>query len=104
MKLKLGPLPKTETVKVTVQLSSELKTKLDQYAYLHSETFGQRVEAAALIPLMLQTFMDRDRGFKSMQKRQLRGSEGAGREKSFEGSRNSDELADRSRRDPSLPQ
>ncbi len=104
MKLKLGPLPKTETVKVTIQLASELKTKLDQYAHLHSETFGQRVEAAALIPLMLQTFMDRDRGFRALQKRRLRGSEGAGREMSFESSSNTDEPADRSRRDPSLPQ
>jgi hypothetical protein len=77
MKLKLGPLPKNETVKVTIQLSGELKAKLEQYAQLHSEAFGQRVDAAALIPLMLQTFMDRDRGFRSLQKRAMHGNQGA---------------------------
>jgi hypothetical protein len=90
VKLKLGPLPKTETLKVTIHLASELKAKLDQYAHLHSEMFGQRVDATALIPLMLQTFIDRDRGFKAMQKRQLHASEGPGREISFESSSNSD--------------
>ena len=68
MKLKLGPVPKSETVKVTLQLSGELKANLDQYAQLHSETWGQPVEAATLITLMLQAFMERDRAFKSWRK------------------------------------
>ena len=95
MKLKLGPLPKAETVKMTIQFSGELKAKLEQYAKLHSEAFGQRVDAAALIPLMLQTFMDRDRGFRSLQKRAMHGNQGVAKEISSQIASNSDELADR---------
>jgi hypothetical protein len=95
MKLKLGPLPKNETVKLTIQLSGELKAKLEQYAKLHSEAFGQRVGAAALIPLMLQTFMDRDRGFRSLQKRERHGNHWEKSDLSSETAGNSDELADR---------
>lgn len=95
MKLKLGPLPKNETVKVTVQLSGELKSKLEQYAHLHSEAFGRRVDATALIPLMLQTFMDRDRGFRALQKRAMHGNQGAAKAASNQIAGNPDELADR---------
>jgi hypothetical protein len=95
MKLKLGPLPKNETVKVTVRLSGELKAKLEQYAHMHSEAFGQRVDAVALIPLMLQTFIDRDRGFRALQKRKVRGDQGAAKAASIQISSNPDEFADR---------
>lgn len=63
-KLRLGPLPKSEPVKLTVTLSAELKATLDCYAALHAQTYGERVDAAALVPHMLIAFMTRDRGFK----------------------------------------
>ena len=63
-KLRLGPLPKTEPVKLTVTLSAELKAMLDRYAALHAQTYGERVDAAALVPYMLEAFMARDRGFR----------------------------------------
>ena len=63
-KLRLGPLPKTEPVKLTITLSAELKKTLDRYAMLHAQTYGERAEAAALVPFMLETFMARDRGFR----------------------------------------
>ncbi len=63
-KLRLGPLPKTETVKLTIALTTALKTELDRYAALHARTYGEPVDAVALIPYMLETFMARDRGFK----------------------------------------
>lgn len=63
-KLRLGPLPKKEPVKLTVVLSAELKATLDRYAALHAQTYGGRVDAAALVPHMLEAFMARDRGFK----------------------------------------
>jgi len=65
-KLRLGPLPKSEPVKLTVTLSAELKSTLDRYAALHAQTYGERVDAVALVPHMLQAFMERDRGFKKM--------------------------------------
>ena len=62
-KLRLGPLPKTETVKVTVVLSAALKTDLDRYAALHAQTWGEAVDIATLIPHVLATFIARDRRF-----------------------------------------
>ena len=63
-KLRLGPLPKTETVKLTIALPSALKAELERYAALHAQTYGEPVDAAGLIPHMLQAFMVRDRGFR----------------------------------------
>jgi hypothetical protein len=63
-KLRLGPLPKTEIVKVTIVLTIALKADLERYAALHAQTYGEPVDAATLIPHMLESFMARDRGFK----------------------------------------
>lgn len=62
-KLRLGPLPKTEPVKVTISLPVRLRNDLDQYAALHSQTHGENVDAAAIIPYMLESFVMRDRAF-----------------------------------------
>lgn len=67
-KLRLGPLPRTESVKITVTLSAELKATLDRYAALHAQTYGEAVDAVALIPHMLEAFMARDRGFRRQQR------------------------------------
>lgn len=64
--LRLGPLPKTEMVKLTISVSAATKSSLDQYASLHSQLHGERVDAAALIPHMLEAFIERDRGFKAL--------------------------------------
>ncbi|OJY57996.1 MAG: hypothetical protein BGP19_07985 [Thiobacillus sp. 0-1251] len=63
-KLRLGPLPKTETVKLTITLTVVLKTELERYAALHAQTYGEPIDAATLIPHMLEAFMARDRGFR----------------------------------------
>lgn len=63
-KLRLGPIPKTETVKLTIALSTTLKTNLDRYAALHAQVWSQPITMAALIPFMLETFIARDRGFR----------------------------------------
>lgn len=68
-KLRLGPLPKTETVKVTITMPVELKALLDRYAGLHEQTWGQPVDVGALIPHMLTAFMERDREFKALRRR-----------------------------------
>jgi hypothetical protein len=51
-------------VKLTVTVSAELKATLDRYAALHSQTYGERVDAVALVPHMLEAFMARDREFR----------------------------------------
>jgi hypothetical protein len=62
-KLRLGPLPKTESVKLAFTCTASLKAELDRYAALHAQTYGEAVEAVTLIPHMLEAFMARDRGF-----------------------------------------
>lgn len=63
-KLRLGPLPKTETVRLTIALPSTLKGNLQRYAALHAQTYGEPVSVETLIPHMLEAFIARDRGFK----------------------------------------
>lgn len=62
--LRLGPLPKTAMVKLTIALPEKLKLDLDRYAELHSARWGESIDAATLIPHMLEAFIVRDRGFK----------------------------------------
>jgi len=61
-KLRLGPLPKTESVKLTFACPASLKADLDRYAALHAQTYGEAVDAMTLIPHMLEAFMAGDRG------------------------------------------
>ncbi|MCW8128505.1 DUF2274 domain-containing protein [Microbulbifer halophilus] len=63
-KLRLGPLPKTETVKLTFACPATLKADLERYAELHAQTYGEPVKAVILILYMLEAFMARDRGFR----------------------------------------
>ena len=63
-KLRLGPLPKTESVKLTFTCPASLRADLERYAALHAQTYGEAVDAVTLIPHMLEAFMTRDRGFK----------------------------------------
>lgn len=49
-KLRLGPLPKTESVKLTFACPASLKADLDRYAALHAQAYGQKVDAVTLIP------------------------------------------------------
>lgn len=63
-KLRLGPLPRTDSVKLTFTCPVSLKCDLDRYAALHAQTYGEAVDATTLIPHMLEAFMARDRGFR----------------------------------------
>jgi hypothetical protein len=68
MKIKLGKLPNTTNVRITISLPEALKGKLDRYAQLHSQTWGQKVDAAALVPHILAQFLANDRAFRSSEK------------------------------------
>jgi hypothetical protein len=63
-KLRLGPLPRTQIIKLTITLPFGLKADLDRYAELHAQTWGEKVDAARLIPYMLEAFIRRDRIFR----------------------------------------
>lgn len=62
-KIRLGPLPNTENVKMTIVLTAALKESLDRYAAVHADTWGTKIDTATLIPHMLKTFIGRDRAF-----------------------------------------
>ena len=70
-KLRLGPLPKTDTVKLTVVVTSELQANLERYAALHAQSYDETVDVAILVPHMLQAFMARDRGFQALRRRSV---------------------------------
>ena len=67
--LRLGPVPKVDSVKLTITIPSSLRNDLDRYAALHSQVFGVPVDAATLIPHMLAAFIERDRGFKALRRK-----------------------------------
>jgi hypothetical protein len=50
MKLRLGPMPDTSVVKLTVSIPAPLKAQLDRYAQVHSQAFGATADAQTLIP------------------------------------------------------
>lgn len=66
-KLRLGPVPKATTVKLTVTISTDLMAMLDRYAAQHSQIYGDAISATSLAPHMLEAFMTRDRAFRAVQ-------------------------------------
>lgn len=60
--LKLGPLPKNETVRVPVILAKPLKDALDLYAQEYGQVY-EPTDVAALIPHMLEAFLRSDKAF-----------------------------------------
>jgi hypothetical protein len=73
--LKLGRLPKMETMRVTVTLPKPLKESLDLYANEHGKLY-EPVDAAALIPHMLEAFIRSDKAFMQRHGRTVRELEG----------------------------
>ena len=64
VKLRLGPLPKSDVAKITINVTAALKDDLESYARAHSIAWGQKTDVLTLIPFMLETFIARDRAFK----------------------------------------
>ncbi len=62
--LKLGPLPKLGTVRIAITLPAPLKEELERYAAEYSRLY-EPVEAAALIPHMIEAFIRSDRVYRS---------------------------------------
>ena len=63
-KLKIGPLPDTTPVKLTVAVEPDLHGDLDTYAALYERAYGEKASVAALVPHMLRAFLAGDTGFK----------------------------------------
>ncbi len=63
-KLRLGPLPKADTVTLTITVSAALKGSLDRYAELHAQQWGEAADVRRLIPYMLEAFLSSDLGYR----------------------------------------
>jgi hypothetical protein len=70
--LKLGRLPKVGVVRMTIAMPEPLKEELDRYAAEHSRLY-EPVDAAALIPHMVEAFIRSDRGYRSRKAQAARG-------------------------------
>jgi hypothetical protein len=68
-KLRLGPVPKAQQIKITITVTAELKELLDRYADVHSQSTGDRNEIERLIPFMLEWFVSSDRAFRRAKSR-----------------------------------
>jgi hypothetical protein len=66
--LKIGPLPDRTPQKLTVLVDPLLAADLEDYARIHSDIHGVEVPASALVPLMLETFLASDSGFRKAKK------------------------------------
>jgi hypothetical protein len=72
MKLRLGAMPDTSVIKMTVAIPAPLKAQLDRYAQMHSASFGTPADAQTLVPLMLAAFLGKDRAFQRESRKQLK--------------------------------
>ena len=66
--LKLPKLPDRTPVKISIVVSPDLNRALETYAALYRETYGEEESVKQLIPFMLESFLEADRGFAKAQK------------------------------------
>ena len=66
--LKIGPLPDTTPVKLTIAVDPDVNADLELYAQIYEETYKEKASVAVLIPSMLEAFLARDSGFKKARK------------------------------------
>ena len=66
--LRIGKLPDLSPVKVTVSMDREVHEMLEDYARIYSESYGETVKPAELIPSMVAGFLSTDNGFKRARK------------------------------------
>lgn len=72
--LKLAKLPDRTPIKLAITVTPDLHQMLQQYAVLYAEAYGREEPIAELIPAMLATFLDGDRGFAKAREEARRGS------------------------------
>jgi hypothetical protein len=68
--LKLPKLPDRTPVKLTISILPDLNQALAEYAEQYHEIYGSEETVCDLIPYMLRSFLESDRGF--VRARQLR--------------------------------
>ena len=61
--IKLSKLPDRTPVKITITVTPDLSKQLHVYAELYRETYGDAEPVPELIPYILQSFIESDRGY-----------------------------------------
>lgn len=68
-KLKLGHVETDKSVRVSIKLPAPLYRSVLQYAELLSKSTGQQLlEPAKIIPAMIESFIESDRGFAKLRR------------------------------------
>lgn len=62
--LKLPKLPDRTPVRITISVSPDLNAALVAYADLYRQAYGRKEPVTELIPFMLKSFLEGDRGFR----------------------------------------
>ena len=66
--LKLAKLPDRMPVKLTITVQPDLAQALREYAAVYRATYGEAESVEELIPFMLASFLEGDRGFAKARK------------------------------------
>jgi hypothetical protein len=61
--MKLAKIPERNRIRLIVQVSADLHDRLTAYAELYEKTYCNREEIAALVPFMIEAFLDDDKSF-----------------------------------------
>ncbi|MFB0875991.1 MULTISPECIES: DUF2274 domain-containing protein [unclassified Sphingobium] len=61
--LKLPRLPDRTPIKLAITITPDLHQMLQQYAALYAETYGREEAVTELVPAMLVSYLESDRGF-----------------------------------------
>jgi hypothetical protein len=74
--LKLARLPDRTPVKLTVHVLPDLHEALTAYAAVYAETYSEPATVEQLVPAMLSSFLDSDRGFHAARTQKIKASAG----------------------------
>ncbi|MDA5193717.1 DUF2274 domain-containing protein [Govanella unica] len=67
--LKLCKLPDRTPVKLSIVLDPKVMVSLSEYADVYLRIYGEEVAPADLIPFMLSSFLDTDKGFQKARRK-----------------------------------
>ncbi len=76
--LKLPKLPDRTPVRLTISMTPDLHQALVDYAEVYRATYGQSEAVADLVPCMLRSFLESDRGFAKAREALNKGGQGNG--------------------------
>jgi hypothetical protein len=61
--MKLAKLPERKRIRLIIQVSIDQHDRLKAYATLYETSYGSCEEIEALVPFMIDTFLDEDKSF-----------------------------------------